>query len=95
MQTLFDPNSQGLDLLCPSCHGAGWVDASLVCYCGRAATFYVEKHDRWYCGVEACHPDKHPRQNAMLKESPTRVTILTEEEVFALIGFYGPCRMFY
>ena len=64
MQAFFDPLSQKLGPECIVCHGTGWVDLGLVCYCGRAATVWDGSEKTWYCGEVVCEPKKHPRQNA-------------------------------
>ena len=93
LQTIYDPHSQRLDAECPTCHGAGWVDLSLVCYCGRAATF-ADLKGRWYCGAAVCEPEKHPRQNEEASRRAagfapsSNVTILSADDSDAMAEYY-------
>ena len=67
MASYHNPTFQGLKRQnnpeCFVCHGTGWIDLGLVCYCGRAATFFDPTLKLWYCGEVACEPAKHPLQN--------------------------------
>jgi hypothetical protein len=87
---IYDPGSQELDAVCPTCHGAGWVDPSLVCYCGRAATILDDKSQRWYCGAVLCEPEKHPKQNAQ-RDNPTAPS----EDVDAEYGWHNGWGHYY
>lgn len=66
MQSIHIPTDQKVDALCPVCSGAGWVDPSLVCYCGRAGVFYDTKFSVWWCGHDQCKPEKHQHRSAFI-----------------------------
>jgi hypothetical protein len=87
MQSILDPVNQRCDSLCPTCHGAGWVDRSLVCYCGRAATFYAPVEEIWYCGSEKCEPKKHPIQNRV-KSVQSAIDDDDDDRLMAYQGMY-------
>lgn len=43
---------------CPTCFGAGWIDPTISCKCGRAGNHYSRECATWFCGRLSCEPKK-------------------------------------